>query len=227
MIVRACKLRNYGDSLNSELVRIISGITPTIVNNQFSNPDNETIYMCIGSVLGWADKNSIIWGTGKISDTDATMFKEQPKEILAVRGPLTREQIINRGFKCDTEIYGDPALLMPRYFHPILPKIHNLSIIPHQVDKPLIPQIQKEYPSAHIIDVQQSIYGFITEVIQSKYIISSALHGCITAYAYHVPYEHKKFSEKVLGNGFKFQDFEESKPYINLDKLMEVCPFRK
>ena len=226
MLVRSCKVTNFGDTLNKELIRLISGITPTIVNNSFKNPNNEDIYMVIGSVLGWADSSTIIWGTGKMSITDNTMFKEAPKAIYAVRGPLTREQLIKRGYKCP-EVYGDPALLMPRYFNPVLSKKYELSIIPHHVDKPLISELKKEYPNAHFIDIQQSIYGFIAEVIQSEFIISSALHGCIMAYAYNIPYEYKKFSEKVLGKGFKFADFEASKPYINLDKLMAVCPFRK
>jgi len=226
MIIRGCTVSNFGDTLNSELIRLISGITPTIVNNSFKNTNNAPIYMAIGSVIGWADRNTHIWGTGKMSITDQTMFTEQPHAIYAVRGPLTREQLIKRGYDCPA-IYGDPALLMTRFFNPVLPKKYDLSIIPHHVDKPLIPELKKEYPNAHFIDIQQPIYGFMTEVIQSKYIISSALHGCIMAYAYNVPYEYKKFSEKVLGKGFKFADFEASKPYINLDKLMEVCPFKR
>ena len=80
MIVRSCTVTNFGDKLNKELIRLITGEEPTIVNNSFKNPDNETIYMCIGSVLGWADKNTEIWGAGKMSTTDATMFKEKPKK---------------------------------------------------------------------------------------------------------------------------------------------------
>jgi len=226
MIVRGCTLRNFGDTLNIELIRLISGITPTMVNNSFKNPNDEKIYMCIGSVIGWADKNTEIWGTGKMSITDNTMFKEKPKAIHAVRGPLTRDELIKRGYDCP-EVYGDPALLMPRFYNPKLDKKYELSIIPHAIDRGLIPQLQKQFPTAHFIDVTGDIYKFIDEVIQSEYIISSALHGCITAYVYNVPYVHEKFSEKVLGNGFKFKDFEESKKYLYLDKLLEVCPFRK
>lgn len=226
MIVRACIFKNWGDILNSELIRLISGKIPTIVNNSFKNPNKETIYMCIGSVLGWADSNTIIWGTGKMSTTDNTMFKEKPKKICAVRGILTRQEIIKRGYKCP-EIYGDPALLMPRFYDPKLEKKYELSIIPHHVDKVLIPKLKKQYPNAHFIDIQQDIYKFIDEIIQSKYIISSALHGLICADAYNVPNEWKEFSNKVLGFGFKFRDYQESKPYIDLDKLYDACPFKK
>lgn len=221
MIVKGCLTSNYGDTLNSELVRLITGITPTIVNNSFKNKNKETVYMIIGSILGWATENDVVWGSGFISDIPPQIH--QPKAICAVRGPLTRALLVDNGYECP-EVYGDPALLMPKYYNPKLTKKYELSIIPHHVDKVLIPNLTKEYPMAHFIDIQQDGYKFLDEVIQSKYIISSALHGCIMAYAYGVPYEHKVFSNKVLGNGFKFKDFEESKKYINLDKLMEVCP---
>ena len=226
IIITACISNNFGDTLNKELVRLISEETPRLVNNSFKNENNETLYTCIGSVLGWANRNTIVWGTGKMSRTDATMFKEEPKQILAVRGPKTREEIIKRGFKCP-EIYGDPALLMPKYYNPQLEKKYEFSVIPHAIDRVLIPKLKKQMPKAHFIDVTGDIYKFIDEVIQSKYIISSALHGCIMSYAYNIPYKHEVFSDKVLGNGFKFADFEASKKYLDLDKLLDVCPFRK
>jgi len=226
MIVRACISSNFGDSLNSELVRLISGETPTLYNSAFNNPHNETIYMAIGSVLGWATEETEVWGTGFISDSDFITDIPKPKKIHAVRGPETRDILTCNGIRCP-EVFGDPALLMPRFYNPKLVKTHKLSIIPHAIDRVLIPELKKQFPEAHFIDVTQDVYKFLDEVIQSEHVISSALHGCIMCYAYGVPYEHQKFSEKVLGNGFKFRDFEESKKYIDLDKLMNVCPFRK
>lgn len=224
MLVRACKTQNFGDTLNGELVRLITKKEPQIVNNSFKNLNNETIYMVIGSVLGWADSNTIVWGSGFISDIKPTI--PHPKKICAVRGVLTRDLLIQNGYECP-EIYGDPALVMPTFFEPNVDKLYDLSIIPHHVDKVLIPQIQKEYPKAHIIDIQQPIYNFITEVVQSKHVMSSALHGLIIADAYKVSNEHVKFSNNVLGNDFKFRDYQETKKYINLFSLAKACPFIK
>ena len=226
MIVRACQLQNFGDTLNVELVRLISGEVPTIVNNSFSNPDNETIYMVVGSVLGWVDSNTEVWGSGFISTSKTITTIQTPKKVHAVRGKFTRTILLSKGVDCP-EVYGDPALLMPKFYNPKLEKKYDLSIIPHHVDKVLIPDLQKQFPEAHFIDIQQDIYKFIDEVIQSKYIISSALHGLVTADAYNIPNEWREFSGKVLGHGFKFRDYESSKGFVNLDKLLEVCPFRK
>ena len=226
MLLRACKLKNFGDTINQELVKLISGVTPTIVNNSFKNPKNETIYMCIGSVLGWADKNTIVWGSGFISNSQFITSIPKPKKIHAVRGVLTREILLKKGIDCP-EVYGDPVLLMPRFYNPKLEKKYELSIIPHHIDKILIPKLKKQFPKAYFIDIQQDVYKFIDEVIQSKYVISSALHGLIAADTYGVPNEWQEFSNKVLGKGFKFYDYETSKKYISLDKLLEVCPFRR
>jgi pyruvyltransferase len=254
MIVRSCKLRNFGDTLNSELIRLITGNEPTIVNNSFTNPENETIYMCIGSVLGWADKNTIIWGTGKMSETDNTMFHEKPKKICAVRGKLTRDELIKRGYACP-KIYGDPALLMPNFYKPKMDKKYDLSIIPHHIDKELIPILKKQFKKAHFIDITGDIYQVIDEICASERIASSALHGLICADAYDIPNIWIQLSDKVLGKGFKFRDYFSSvnrkdiiplpvnsdtkllsivqkfklynKPEINLDKLWKVCPFKK
>jgi len=253
MIVRACTLRNFGDTLNIELIRLITGETPTIVNNSFVNPDKEPIHMCIGSVLGWADKNTIIWGTGKMSDTDNTMFKEKPKKICAVRGKLTRDELIKRGYSCP-QVYGDPALLMPRFYKPKMTKKYDLSIIPHHIDRHLIPALKKRFKKAHFIDITGDVYEFIDEICASERIMSSALHGLICADAYGIPNIWIKLSDKVLGKGFKFRDYFSSvnrtdieplfinaestilevgekfkkynKPEIDLDKLWKACSFR-
>ena len=221
--IRRCTMKNFGDDLNNPLVEKLSNQPVHSVNQKYPNIEKRTLYSIIGSTLQWADADTVVWGTGYMSPN--SIVRANPKEILAVRGPNTRQQLINQGFDCP-EVYGDPALLMPRFYNPTLEKKYKLSIIPHYIDKSSIPELSKKYPEAHFIDIQQDVYKFIDEVIQSEYIISSALHGCIIPYAYGIPYEHQKFSEKVLGKGFKFRDFEASKQYIDLDKLMEVCPFK-
>jgi len=222
MLVRSCITHNFGDSINKELVRLISGQVPIIVNNSFSNPKNETIYMCVGSILGWSTSSTVVWGSGLIKPQKI----QPPKQILAVRGKLTRNELIKQGIKTP-EIYGDPCLLLPRYYNPKLDKKYKVSIILHHVDKILMPKLMKKFPNAHFIDIQQEEYKFLDEIIQSEYIISSALHGCIMAYAYNVPYKHKQFSNNLIGGDFKFRDFESSKSELDLDKLYEVCPFKK
>lgn len=254
MLVRGCLLKNWGDTLNKVLVQKISGISPTIVNSSFKNPKKEDIYMVCGSVLGWADQNTIVWGTGFISNSTFITTIKAPKKIYAVRGKLTREQLLKKGIECPS-VFGDPALLMPRFYNPKLEKKYKLGIVCHHIDKVLIPKLKKQFPEAYFIDIQGDIYKFIDEVIQSKAVISSALHGLICADAYGVPNGWIKLSDKVLGKGFKFFDhfsFTErkdiqplqwtdnltildlnkkinkyNKTKINLKPLWDNCPFKK
>ena len=74
--------------------------------------------------------NSIIWGTGCI---DKGMIGEKPSKVYAVRGPLTREELLKKGIECP-EVYGDPALLYPMIYNPKVEKKYKWGIIPHYIE---------------------------------------------------------------------------------------------
>lgn len=252
--IRGCTQPNLGDSANKELVRALTGETPKLVNNNYKIPENEINYLVMGSVLGWADKNSIIWGAGKMSNTEATMFKEKPKEIKAVRGPYTRTEILKFGYKCP-EVYGDPFLLMPLFYPVLAEKKYKLGIVPHIIELSQIPQLKQQFPNANIIELNKPVLECIKEINSCEMIASSALHGIICADAYEIPNVQIKLSNKILGAGFKYLDYYTSinrwtsysieltksvkeetlieainkwqKPEIDLSKLLEVCPFKR
>ncbi len=206
MLVRSCILRNWGDTLNKVLIEKISGITPTIVNNSFKNPKKEDIYMVCGSVLGWCSPETLVWGAGFISNSTFITTIKAPKKIYAVRGKLTREQLLKKGIPCD-EVYGDPALLYPKFYKPNVTKKYDLGIVCHHIDKVLIPKLKKQFPKAYFIDIQEEINTVVNEICQCERIASSALHGIICADAYGIPAIWIKLSDKVLGQGFKFRDY--------------------
>ncbi len=252
--IRTCISSNWGDNLNNELIRLITGNNPVLVNNSFKNPDKETIYMAIGSVLGWSTPETEVWGTGFISNSEFITDIPKPKKIHAVRGKLTREILIKKGISCP-KIFGDPALLMPYFYKPKMDKKYSLSIIPHAIDRCLIPILKKQFKNVHFIDITGDIYQFIDEVCASERIMSSALHGLICSDAYGIPNIWIKLSHKVLGNGWKFRDHfsavnrkdnlpllwnEENKMFavmqkfkqynkaeIDLEPLWKACPFHK
>src|SRR3972149_1253525 len=221
MIIRSLHTPNFGDTLNVELVKLISGQVPTIVNNQFTNPNNELIYMVIGSILGWSDTNTEIWGSGFIQENQKII---PPKHIYAVRGELTRNELLSQGIKCP-KIFGDPALLMPSFYNPTIEKKYDLSIILHHIDKPLKETLRLKYPKVHFIDIQQNVYKFIDEVLASKAVASSALHGLICSDSYNIPNIWIKVSDNILGNDFKFYDYftstkrEDTVPLILNEKV--------
>lgn len=218
-----CRMTNWGDSLNRILIPLISGKEIIAMNkkglDEFSKSSNETVYSCVGSVLGWASAQVEVWGSGFISNSQNITTIQVPRKIHAVRGPLTREILLKKGIDCPM-VFGDPALLMPYFYRPEITVEHELGFIPHHIDKVLIPQLQKQFPEAHFIDIQLGTYEFIDEVLKCKQIITSSLHGQIIADAYNISNAWIKLSDKVLGRGFKFKDYFASVRRIDQEPLI-------
>ena len=152
MIVRTCVQPpgNFGDSaINSYMVERITGKKPTLMS--ISQKMNQENYLLSGSVLGSANDHSIIWGPGFLDKTD--LLRANPKGIYAVRGKLTRQRLLAQRIECP-EIYGDPALLMPRFYLPLkLNKTDRTGLIPHYSEM----SIAREFPTwkYKIINISQ------------------------------------------------------------------------
>lgn len=242
---------NWGDALNKVLCEKISGKKI----NKISTEDitNTHRYYCIGSILQSAKSSNFeVWGTGFMFNN--SKIKYIPNNIHAVRGPLTRDLLIKSNIECP-EIYGDPALLYPRFYNPTKLKKYRYGIIPHYIDSNNIWLDQfKNNPNVKIINIRDhSINRFVDEVNECEIILSSSLHGIICGDSYGIPSYWIELSDKVAGRGFKFRDyfasvkrpdinpinpkgkrikdfahlFHEYKINIDLDLLYEACPFKK
>lgn len=251
MYLRKCPIVNFGDDLNPFLAQKISSEEVVVVDHLFNPPLGEVVYLVIGSLLRWADRNTIVWGTGY--QYLNKKVKEQPLKICAVRGKLTRGQLLQQGFDCP-EIYGDPALLLPRFYKPTTKAKFKLGIMPHYVDQgsATLNKFRQEN-GVLFINALSSVEKIIDDINSCERIASSCLHGIIVADTYNIPSAWIKLSNRVKGNGFKFRDyfssvsrknneplvlndsmgievilnsFEEYKIQIDLDKLWEACPFK-
>jgi len=192
---------NFGDYLNLDLVTGLSDKEVEWVPNSY----HEEYFMAIGSVLQLATSKTIVWGSGLINANYLPI--NHPKEILAVRGPLTRDRLRSANIKCP-EVYGDPALIMPEIYYPKIEKNYDLGIIPHYVDGGSKFFQQKFTSNIKIIDITQpDFHTFINEVLSCKKIVSSSLHGLIIADAYDVPALRVEFSKRIVGGDFKFNDY--------------------
>ena len=202
---------NWGDVLNPVLIREISGKKPVLVKEYPRNIRNKPVYSVIGSILGgdylanYGKNRLVVWGTGFISKR--SRLKTVPREICAVRGPLTREILEKQGYHCP-EVYGDPALLYPRFYKgEKLAKKYKLGIIPHYVDKKSIPNSFKDDPDVLLIDIQGPINRVVDQINSCRMIASSSLHGIIASDAYGVPSSWIKFTDKIVGGDFKYYDY--------------------
>jgi len=238
---------NWGDAVNRVLMEQLSGKKVIwVAPFDYRVPVKYTI---IGSVMTCADANTIVWGTGVMSKNHPPLVR--PKQIYAVRGPLTKKILNNLGIDCPA-IYGDPALLFPRFYNPEVKKKYDIGIIAHYVDQQHTWLKYAESKGAKIINILGDIYQVVDDIKSCSRIASSSLHGIIAADAYGIPSSWVEFSDGVIGNGFKFRDYYLSinrpvpKPLrvknktrieeldknfnvhgidIDLDLLLDCCPF--
>ncbi len=197
---------NFGDVINPIVFEYFSGKKVSWVEPEYYNEEN---YLAIGSILEFASKDSIVWGSGFISKEGKPHAK--PKKICAVRGPLTRELLLKQNINCP-EVYGDPALLLPKIYNPTQKKRYKLGIVPHYVDKgsQWLERVQDD-PDVKILDIQMhNPFAFIDALVSCEKIASSSLHGIIVADAYNIPSTWIQFSKKLTGGDFKFLDYFQS-----------------
>lgn len=201
---------NFGDDLNLILIEKIS--KKKVIPYRYSimgKLGKKKNYLCIGSILNvLTNQQTEVWGSGVLSDQ--LSLPARPVKVNAVRGPLTRQYLIDKGVECP-EVYGDPAILLPIYFQPQTQiKKYKLGVIPHYKDTYL--PIVKEYgclKEIQILDMMNygSCQEFIDRISSCEYIISSSLHGIIIADAYNIPNLWVEFSDNVQGAGYKFRDY--------------------
>lgn len=209
---------NFGDLVNIYIVESLSKKKVVWINPKYWPFKN---YLVIGSILSEANSKSIIWGSGYIS---AKADESKPKKIYAVRGPRTAQRLIESGHD-ECKAFGDPALLLPELYNPkLVTKKYKVGIIPHYVDKSndIVSKL-KSNPQILVIDIEQpDPLKFIDELLSCESIYSSSLHGLIVSDAYNIPNQWIKFSNKVIGNDFKFYDYFNSVKRNNTACLREL-----
>lgn len=175
-------IRNFGDELSPILVR-------EVLRQHFSHkvrklhPRRGRKLFAIGSILHFAKSGDFVWGSGvngKVADEAHTFTS---LDVRAVRGPLTRDYLLSRGIPCPP-IYGDPALLLPRFMPAkSLPRRSpkDYIVIPNYNDLPLF------VGERNVVSPLNPLRHVLAEIVSSKLVIASSLHGVILAEAYGVP----------------------------------------
>ena len=171
---------NFGDALSEALVERIIGHKVVIADDPFYDQKK---LLGMGSILSYAQNNDVIWGTGVNGKTPITSYHFNKLDVRAVRGPLTRKFLLERGVHCP-EIYGDPTLLLPICF-PEFKRSDNPSreytIVPHFSDEYLF----LNHPN--MVSVKENWEEVVKKIIDSKFVIASALSGVIVAEAFGIP----------------------------------------
>ena len=154
-----------------------------------------------------------IWGTGFIEEYPYDKMKLIRNNIKfdIVRGELTR-QGVSKVLRQELDVpLADGGLLAPYLIeNKKIIKSDRIGIIPHYREKthPAVRRLMDSVGErAVLIDVQDDSINVITQIAACDYIISSSLHGLIVADAFNVPNSRIKITDKLLGTGFKFDDY--------------------
>ncbi len=187
-------VNNYGDLLTPVMFQAWN--IPFEYSNNFDT-------IGIGSIAKVARPGTRVLGSGIMSRKDGC---DPGAEWLWVRGPHTRAKVIECGGTCP-EIYGDPAMLLPLLVDESA-KLYDVGIVPHIRQYALA---QELYPEHRIIDLRtEDAFRTAREITQCRAILSSSLHGIITAHAYGIPAAHIDLGIHIKGDGVKFEDHYDS-----------------
>lgn len=216
------KLSNMGDRLNELIIEKCFGYK--VERCSFLDGDMSAIGSCLGQytlhgtflmrlqqrINGFRNPHVAVWGTGFINYTDCegTFFKRDMK-FCAVRGELTRKSVERMtGQKLDIPT-ADAGILADELLDEIPPKRYDIGIIPHICDlnDPAVTELLKKYENARLINVKDEPLDVVREIAECRYIIGSSLHGLIVADSFGIPNMHIVFSDKPLGDGYKYDDY--------------------
>lgn len=194
---------NFGDHLSQIMVERIVGGPVKCYNKKNKNHSRKLLGS--GSIYYFANENDVVWGSGingkRLLKKD---YVFENLDIRAVRGPLTHEFLfLNFGIDAP-QVYGDPALLFPHLFpefkKAVKPK-HDHLIIIHYLDAHFF----ANSPRKNIVYATDPWDKIITAILNSKFVISSSLHGVVLAEAYGIPARILRLTdEEPL---FKFYDY--------------------
>src|SRR5690625_208223 len=196
---------NFGDWVRPLLYEARTGRKPYWCTAGRVKWRGRTVYS-VGSILHMIDHpdRAIVWGSGIIK-RDAAITR--PREIRAVRGPISRARCLELGHDCP-ETYGDPAILLPKY----LPgktgnPRYRLGIIPHSVNMEEARKRLPETSEVLLIDVMRPVQDVCRDICDCASTVSTSLHGLIVSHAFDVPSAWMGLAAPLYGDDVKFQDY--------------------
>lgn len=187
---------NFGDDFNPHLFQKIIG-SPV-----YKEKSNASHILGAGSILNAGNKNSIIVGSGVMSNEKAPSHSFGG--IISLRGELTKKWA---GIKEDIWL-GDPFVLYPLLFpFETEAKKFQCGFIPH-ISYFRYKKTQYDLgKDTLVIDMGMPFDRLIEAMMSCEYIISQALHGLIMADTLNIPNIWLSPSESMHGGEFKFHDY--------------------
>ncbi len=191
---------NVGDELSKVIVQKLNPSIKSVYECEYEHQ-----FIAVGSFASRAVRGDVIWGSGLHDGTETTDFSGV--NITLVRGPLTAE-ILRRTSDDVPTVYGDPALLMPKFYSPPTTKRHKYGIVAQVHHVYQLQQFVDDLDSDDYLFLSPHLHyeEFIEKLVSCERVISTSLHGLILADAYQVPNSYFFFRPIPEGE-FKFRDY--------------------
>ncbi len=159
----------------------------------------------IGSILEFLpeDWDGVVWGSGLMEERAHPLPQAR---FLAVRGELTRELAGVQG----PVALGDPGMLMARHLRRPRTK-WDVGIVPHghhRRHEGLAELARTEGARVRVINVHQGAAAAVREIAACRSVITTSLHGLVTADSYGIPAAWTTLEPPLGGGDFKFRDYE-------------------
>lgn len=187
---------NFGDGLS--LVIVEKMLKQKMPHTNHPNTNRKKL-LGLGSILHFANTGDVIWGSGLNGKIPTSRCQFHHLDVRAVRGPKTRNFLLSRNIDCP-EVYGDPAILLPKLFPMLKPTPkREYIVIPNYNDL-------EKYKTCKnlVLPTAKNPMDVVHEILQAKLVISSSLHGIVVAEAFGIP---AKWLQSTQEAPFKYEDY--------------------
>jgi pyruvyltransferase len=196
-IPRLRRVNNFGDLLGPLIVSRICELQKL----NHSDSDKRRL-LTVGSIINVeARAGDVVWGSGIHGNLLPLRNPIPHLDIRALRGPLTARVLQQSGLGVP-EIYGDPALLIPKLWSDSELGIHRQSggtlHVPNYEDIASAPN--------GALDPRGNPFDIVRKIASAKLVIANSLHAIIIAESYGVPTIVVASPSQRL---FKYEDYFE------------------
>jgi pyruvyltransferase len=188
----------------------------SIWNTRVAERYRRTRVLGLGSIFHHANSRDKVWGSGVNPFWQDKVKQLTCKSVLALRGPLSRKYLMDRYDFEAPEVYGDPALLMPKLFPELKreePVRKLLILAQHHDEKNIMDFVGKDYSASVLLCQKNNPMEWrevVREILRSEFVVSTSLHGLIIADAFGVPsrwLHHESLPSVKTEGRFKYNDY--------------------
>lgn len=191
---------NFGDQLSPFIIKLLT-------NQKIKHTIKTEKLLALGSIFFSLRNKDHVWGSGLLNPHHIKFaLTAQNVTYHAIRGPKSRELLIEHGIDCPA-VYGDPALLLPCLVKNNIEKKFRIGIVPHFSQLKFFNDAITYDEKIKIIDVEKPFHEVVREILACEIILSSSLHGIIVAEAYGIPAYMLTVEKPLHGDLFKFEDY--------------------